>query len=102
MMCQMRCAKNWLTSFPSRGSKCGTSSGEKNLRSHRTHVGAGIMANPYGGWRLSREVSRDIRAADWARVYDWISRLWPEFEQAGLQVLFREGVNKILAANVVV
>jgi hypothetical protein len=63
-------------------------------------LGAGITANPYGGY-LAR-VSRDVGAADWARVYDWISRFWPEFEQVGLHVLFREGVNTIFAANGVV
>jgi hypothetical protein len=63
-------------------------------------LGAGITANPHGG--LAARVSRDVGSADWPRVYDWISRLWPEFEHAGLHLLFREGVNRILAANGVV
>ncbi len=60
-------------------------------------LGAGITANPYGGY-LAR-VSRDAGAAEWPRVYDWIARLWLEFERVGLHVLYRDGVNRILAAN---
>jgi hypothetical protein len=63
-------------------------------------LGAGITANPYGG-HLAR-VSRDIGAADWPRVYDWLSRLWPEFEQAAFHAEYRNGVNNILAGNGVV
>jgi hypothetical protein len=63
-------------------------------------LGVGVTPNPYGG-ELAR-VSRDLGAANWPRVYDWVSRLWSEFERAGLHVLYREGVNTILAANGVV
>jgi len=59
--------------------------------------GAGITANPNGGY-VAR-VSRDVGAANWSRVYDWVSRLWTEFEQVGLQFSYREGVNAILGAN---
>lgn len=63
-------------------------------------LGAGITPNPYGG-HLAR-VSRDLGAAEWPRVYDWIARLWLEFQQAGFEALYRDGVNPILAANGVV
>jgi hypothetical protein len=63
-------------------------------------LGVGIAGNPYGGYVV--RVARDIDNAPWPRVYDWISRLWPEYERVGLSVPFREGVNAILAANGVV
>ena len=63
-------------------------------------LGVGLTANPYGGYPA--RVSRDIGGADWWRVYDWISRLWQEFEHGGLADQFREGVNIVLAAHGVV
>jgi hypothetical protein len=45
-------------------------------------LGAGITANPYGGYPA--RVSRDIGNAFWARVYDWISRMQQLFERAGM------------------
>ena len=63
-------------------------------------LGVGIAGQPYGGYKV--RVARDIGNAPWPRVYDWISRLWPEYERAGFGVLFREGVNTVLAANGVV
>ena len=58
-------------------------------------MGMGIAANPYGGYRYA--VGRDIRAIQWQRVYDLITRLWPEFIRADLQDQYRESVNRILA-----
>jgi len=58
-------------------------------------LGAGLAANPYGGYPA--RVSRDIGRADWWRVYDWISRLWQEFERSGLADQFREGVKDFIA-----
>lgn len=63
-------------------------------------LGAGIAGQPYGGYEV--RVARDIRRADWPRVYDWISRFWTIFEPAGFGHDFRLGVNAILAANGVV
>jgi len=63
-------------------------------------LGVGIAGQPYGGYKV--RVARDIGNAPWPRVYDWISRLWPEYERAGFGVPFREGVNTVLAANGVV
>src|ERR1035437_7835603 len=54
-------------------------------------LGAGVTANSYGGYAV--RVLRDIGRADWLRVFDWISRLWTEFDRAGLGELFRIGVN---------
>jgi len=63
-------------------------------------LGVGIAGQPYGGYEV--RVARDIRRADWPRVYDWISRFWTIFEPAGFGHDFRLGVNAILAANGVV
>jgi hypothetical protein len=59
-------------------------------------LGVGAAGEPYGGFRYA--AGRDIGRADWNRVYDLISRLWPEFNGAGLAGQYREGVNRILAA----
>lgn len=60
-------------------------------------LGVGIAGEPYGGFRYA--AGRDIGRAEWNRVYDLISRLWPEFDRAGLAVQYQEGVNRILAAH---
>lgn len=60
-------------------------------------LGTGLTANPYGGY--PGRVLRDLGNADWWRVYDWISRLWLDFNRAGLARQFREGVNTVLAAH---
>ena len=51
--------------------------------------------NPYGGYRYA--ASRDIQRAEWARVYDLISRLWDEVPEE-LRREYLAGVNRILAA----
>ena len=63
-------------------------------------LGAGVTANPFGGER--GRVARDIGQAPWQRVYDWISRFWPEFERAGLGPAFCDGVNAVLSAHGIV
>jgi hypothetical protein len=63
-------------------------------------LGLHPAGNPYGGYRV--RVTRDIRNADWPRVYDWILRLWSIFEQAGFAGPFVKGVNTVLAAYGVV
>ncbi len=60
-------------------------------------LGVGAAGEPYGGFRYA--AGRDLGRADWNRVYDLISRLWPEFNAAGLAEQYREGVNRILAAH---
>jgi hypothetical protein len=60
-------------------------------------LGTGLTANPYGGY--PGRVLRDLGNAEWWRVYDWISRMWLEFDRAGLTGQFRHGVNTVLAAH---
>lgn len=55
-----------------------------------------ITANPYGGYRT--RVSRDVAAAEWPRVYDWVSRLLAEFRNAGQGEVFRDEVNRVVAS----
>jgi hypothetical protein len=59
-------------------------------------LGVRVSANPYGGYRYA--TGRDIMTVDWPRVYDLISRLWPEFCEHGLGEQFRIAVNRVLAA----
>jgi len=63
-------------------------------------IGVARSGNPYGGIRYA--VGRDLRDAQWNRVYDLICRLWPEFTGAGSSNEYREGVNQILSAHGVV
>lgn len=72
------------------------------IREERIHrvicqsLGVGASANPYGGYRYA--AGRDIRGVDWPRVYDLMCRLWPEYEHAAFHGVYREQVNRILAA----
>lgn len=63
-------------------------------------LGVSASGQPYSGFRYA--AGRDLRKADWHRVYDVICRLWPEFESAGVTGEYRQGVNRILAAYGVV
>jgi len=70
-------------------------------RLHRTisqSLGVAPAGNPYGGYRYA--IGRDIARQDlqWPRVYDLLGRLWPVYEAAGLQQLYRESINRVLAA----
>lgn len=69
---------------------------------HMVSQSLGIQAsgNPWSGPRYA--VGRDINQVEWQRVYDLICRLWPEFSRIGFGALYREGVNRILAAHGVV
>jgi len=60
-------------------------------------LGIGVAGEPYGGFRYA--AGRDIAGVNWSRVYDLVSRLWPEFNGVGLALHYREGVNRILAAH---
>jgi hypothetical protein len=51
---------------------------------------------------IAEIASTEARHADWPRVYDWIIRLWPVFQQAGFGAEFVEGVNRVSAAYGVV
>jgi len=63
-------------------------------------LGTPASGQPYGGFRYA--AGRDLGIADWARVYDLICRLWPEFESAGVTNEYCQGVNRILSAYSVV
>lgn len=62
-------------------------------------LGVGAAGQPYGGFRYA--AGRDVSRVQWTRVFDLISRLWPEFERARLAKPFQEGVNRILAGYAV-
>ena len=63
-------------------------------------IGVSASGQPYGGFRYA--AARDLVKVRWERVYDVISRLWPEFGNAGLAEQYFEGVNRILAGYGVV
>jgi hypothetical protein len=63
-------------------------------------LGVQAAGNPQSGRR--QRVGRDIASAEWQRVYDLIVRLWVEFRRVGLHEVYRENVNRILAAHGVV
>jgi hypothetical protein len=63
-------------------------------------LGFEAAGNPQAGRR--QRIGRDVRLAEWHRVYDLITRLWPEFRRIGFQGVYRENVNRILAAHGVV
>jgi hypothetical protein len=63
-------------------------------------LGFEAAGNPQAGRR--QRIGRDIGLAEWHRVYDLISRLWPEFRRVGFQGVYRENVNRVLAAHGVV
>lgn len=63
-------------------------------------LGKKASGQPYSGFRYAAD--RDLTKTDWRRVYDLISRLWPEFFSAGVSEEYRQGVNRILAAYGVV
>ncbi|HEY2459576.1 MAG TPA: hypothetical protein VGI16_02160 [Candidatus Acidoferrum sp.] len=60
-------------------------------------MGISSSGSPYSGYRYA--AGRDVNKVDWQRIYDLISRLWPDFERQGFGTRFREGVNRILAAH---
>jgi len=60
-------------------------------------LGVQASGNPYRGYRHAS--GRDIVRVEWPRVYDLISRLWNEYDRAGLAARFLEGVNRILAGH---
>jgi hypothetical protein len=70
---------------------------EANLHKVITQsLGLEAAGAPYGGFRYA--LGRDIRRADWPRVYDLICRLWDEIP-FDLKAAYEAGVNRILAAH---
>ena len=71
-------------------------------RLHRTisqSLGLAPAGNPYGGYRYA--IGRDIgrQEVQWPRVYDLLTRLWPIYQGVGLHQVYREAVNRVLAAH---
>jgi hypothetical protein len=56
--------------------------------------------HPRGGIRLA--ASELIEEAEWARVYDLITRIWLEFQYNPVQQDYREAINRILSGNHIV
>ncbi|MGA9754526.1 MAG: hypothetical protein WBV23_05220 [Desulfobaccales bacterium] len=63
-------------------------------------LGISASGQPYGGYRYA--AGRDLRSADWKRVYDLICRLWPEFRSVGVDRDYRQNINRILSSYGVV
>ena len=62
-------------------------------------LGVQAAGNPMGGRR--QRLGRDLGNADWPRIYDLVVRLWPEFQRVGFHEVYREAVNRILAAHAI-
>jgi hypothetical protein len=62
-------------------------------------LGYDAAGNPQAGRR--QRIGRDIASQEthWTRVYDLIVRLWPEFQRVGFHEIYREAINRILAAH---
>jgi hypothetical protein len=62
-------------------------------------LGYEAAGQPHAGrrQRIGRDVSR--QETHWIRIYDLIVRLWPEFQRVGFHEIYREAVNRILAAH---
>jgi len=63
-------------------------------------LGVQAAGNPMAGWR--QRLGRDLGDAQWTRIYDVIGWLWSQFQRAGLQDIFRQNINRVLAAHAVV
>lgn len=59
-------------------------------------LGIATSGTPYGGYRYA--TGRDLRKVDWRRIFDLIARLHPDFARQGFESIYRNGVNRILAA----
>jgi hypothetical protein len=60
-------------------------------------LGIQAAGNPTAGRR--QRLGRDLGNAEWIRIYDVISWLSAQFQRGGLQEVFREQINQILAAH---
>jgi len=63
-------------------------------------LGRQVAGDPYGGPRYA--CGRDLTNAEWPRVYDVLTRLWPEVQKLGLQEPYRLNVNRILEQHQIV
>jgi hypothetical protein len=63
-------------------------------------LGVQAAGNPMAGWR--QRLGRDLGNTEWVRIYDVIGWTWSQFQRAGLQEVFRENINRVLAAHAVV
>lgn len=63
-------------------------------------LGVQAAGNPMAGWR--QRLGRDLGNTEWVRIYDVIGWAWSQFQRAGLQEVFRENINRVLAAHGVV
>jgi hypothetical protein len=63
-------------------------------------IGRQAAGDPYGGPRYA--CGRDLTNAEWPRVYDVLTRLWPEVQKLGLQDPYRFNVNRILEQHQIV
>lgn len=61
------------------------------------NLGFEATGNPHAGRR--QRIGRDILQVEWPRIYDLLERLWPEFQQHGFHEIYRENINRILAAH---
>lgn len=60
-------------------------------------LGVQAAGNPMAGWR--QRLGRDLGNAEWIRIYDVIGWTWSQFQRAGIQGVFRENINRVLAAH---
>jgi hypothetical protein len=56
--------------------------------------------NLMAGWR--QRLGRDLANVDWVRIYDVIGWVWGQFRHALLNEVFRQNINRVLAAHGVV
>jgi hypothetical protein len=62
-------------------------------------LGQLAAGHPMAGWR--QRLGRDLTNAEWTRIYDVTCWLWGQFQRAGLQEVFTQNVNQVLAAHAV-
>jgi len=63
-------------------------------------LGQQAAGNPIAGWR--QRLGRDLAQSEWSRIYDVICWMWQRFQDVGVQELFRQNINHVLAAYGVV
>lgn len=95
--CVINISSGWVKSFP----LCKTSypihsvDGDLYFTIIQS-LGFDAAGNPHAGRR--QRIGRDVGRVHWQRIYDLIERLWPEYQRHALEGVYRENVNRILAA----